>query len=46
MKYFIFLILIFVVIKFGLHSYKQGDRQIPPITVLVAIVLFIIMLII
>ncbi len=46
MKYFIFLILIFLVLKFGMHSYRQGDRQIPPITLLVAIVLFVIMLII
>lgn len=46
MKYFFFLILIFIVLKFGLYSYKQGDRQIPPITVLVAIVLLVIMFLI
>lgn len=43
MKYFIFLIIIFLVLKFGLHSYKQGDRQIPAIMVIVAIILLIIM---
>lgn len=38
----IFLILIILALKFGGHSYRQGDRQIPPIMALVAVVLFII----
>ena len=46
MKYIILLIIIFLVLKFGLHSYRQGDRQIPPVTFLIAIVLLIVMFLI
>ena len=42
----IFIVLIFLVLKFGMYTYRQGDRQIPTITVLVAIILFITMLLI
>jgi hypothetical protein len=44
MKYFIFIPLIILVMKFGMFSYKQGDRQIPTIATIIAIILLIIML--
>ena len=46
MKYFIFIGIIFLVVNFGLHSYKKGDRQIPPVTFLIAIILLIVMFLI
>jgi len=46
MKSIIFLVLIFLVLKFGIYTYRQGDRQIPTVTVIAAIILFITMLLI
>ncbi len=46
MKVIIFSILIIILLRFGMYSYKQGDRQIPGITVIASIILIIIMLLI
>jgi hypothetical protein len=46
MKWFIFIGIILLVLNFGIHSHRQGDRQIPAVTLLIAFILIIVMFLI